>query len=579
MIIDGRVTGLPLVDYANTKAAIEALTLTAADAGARAYATDDDEIGVYDGAAWAWLALVDYLTAAEHTAIGDGAPHHAAVTLKAGHDAALSLSGQELDLADVLTPTEHTAIGDGAPHHARYTDAEALTQGTAAVATHVGLLDPHTQYQKESEKGAASGYASLDASVLVPAAQLPAATTEAQGATELATVTEVKAGVDTTRAVTPAGVAGVIALATPASDGGVIKSGAGVLTLAAAAGAYTVTVNASCTIADWFDQSVKVAATPTFASVIMPNAGYIGNGAATALLGFDSSGATDYAYFSNCYLGIGTPSPETILHAYNAAVGPTFRLTNAATIQYSSPGFSLVNIEIADTLNEVFFYYQKDSAGAATGTGTFTIRARQKTSTGNYIDYMRFNTSTHNITFNASKSAGNTYGDVIVANGNVGIGTTSPQNNLEITNISGTVDVKYQLLVGELRSDNPASGNGVGIQFGLSNNSIAPSVRASIRVENVFYKQRSKMIFQTAYGDTLYDRMTIDESGNVGIGTTSPTYTLDITGNLRCSTGFGCNGATPQTAYAVNVASSDLATVIALCNQLRAALVANGVCV
>ena len=61
MITDGRVTGLPLVDYASTKAAIEALTLTAADAGARAYATDVDEIGAYDGAAWAWLAMADLL--------------------------------------------------------------------------------------------------------------------------------------------------------------------------------------------------------------------------------------------------------------------------------------------------------------------------------------------------------------------------------------------------------------------------------------------------------------------------------------------------------------------------------------
>jgi hypothetical protein len=49
----------------------------------------------------------------------DSSNDHDPVTLKAGHDPALSISGQELDLADVLTPTEHTSIGDGAPHHAR----------------------------------------------------------------------------------------------------------------------------------------------------------------------------------------------------------------------------------------------------------------------------------------------------------------------------------------------------------------------------------------------------------------------------------------------------------------------------
>lgn len=47
--------------------------------------------------------------------------------------------------------------------------------------------DPHTQYQQESEKGAASGYASLDSGTLVPVAQLPTATTSTIGAVRLAT--------------------------------------------------------------------------------------------------------------------------------------------------------------------------------------------------------------------------------------------------------------------------------------------------------------------------------------------------------------------------------------------------------
>jgi hypothetical protein len=44
----------------------------------------------------------------------------------------------------------------------------------AAIAVHVAAADPHTGYQKESEKGAASGYASLDAGGTVPDAQIPA---------------------------------------------------------------------------------------------------------------------------------------------------------------------------------------------------------------------------------------------------------------------------------------------------------------------------------------------------------------------------------------------------------------------
>lgn len=44
----------------------------------------------------------------------------------------------------------------------------------AAIATHEAAADPHTGYQKESEKGANSGYASLDGSGDVPRSELPA---------------------------------------------------------------------------------------------------------------------------------------------------------------------------------------------------------------------------------------------------------------------------------------------------------------------------------------------------------------------------------------------------------------------
>jgi len=49
--------------------------------------------------------------------------------------------------------------------------------------------------------------------------------------------------------------------------------------------------------------------------------------------------------------------------------------------------------------------------------------------------------------------------------------------------------------------------------------------------------------------------------------------------SLQVLTGFGCNSKSPQTSYSINADSTDLPTVIALCNQLRAALIANGICV
>jgi hypothetical protein len=58
----------------------------------------------------------------------------------------------------------------------------------------------------------------------------------------------------------------------------------------------------------------------------------------------------------------------------------------------------------------------------------------------------------------------------------------------------------------------------------------------------------------------------INKAGDTGIG------------NLSMGA-LGTNGKTPQTSASVNAACTDLATAIALINQLRAALIANGICV
>lgn len=53
-------------------------------------------------------------------------------------------------------------------------DHNAAYEALGAVAAHAGAADPHTGYQKESEKGQTNGYASLGADGKVPAGQLPA---------------------------------------------------------------------------------------------------------------------------------------------------------------------------------------------------------------------------------------------------------------------------------------------------------------------------------------------------------------------------------------------------------------------
>lgn len=67
------------------------------------------------------------------------------------------------------------ASHSGSTHAAVQAAAEATA--AAADAAHVAAADPHAQYQRESEKGAAGGYAALDGSATVPDAQIAATIT------------------------------------------------------------------------------------------------------------------------------------------------------------------------------------------------------------------------------------------------------------------------------------------------------------------------------------------------------------------------------------------------------------------
>lgn len=76
-------------------------------------------------------------------------------------------------LAD-LTAFIRTLLDDANAAAARSTlGAETSGAAASAVSTHEAASDPHPQYQRESEKGSANGYASLDSGGLIPAAQIP----------------------------------------------------------------------------------------------------------------------------------------------------------------------------------------------------------------------------------------------------------------------------------------------------------------------------------------------------------------------------------------------------------------------
>jgi hypothetical protein len=116
----------------------------------------------------------DFREPQEH--IGDSTDVHglAGGAAVVGTSSTQTLTNKTLTSPTITTPTISSTGFTSATH----AHSAASSGGTIAHSALTGLTsgDPHTQYQKESEKASASGYASLDSSTKVPIAQVPTGT-------------------------------------------------------------------------------------------------------------------------------------------------------------------------------------------------------------------------------------------------------------------------------------------------------------------------------------------------------------------------------------------------------------------
>jgi hypothetical protein len=202
----------------------------------------------------------------------------------------------------------------------------------------------------------------------------------------------------------------------------------------------------------------------------------------------DNSNATAITIDSSENVGIGTSSPATGLEV--ATTNYTFAGTNFDI--YGLFGDTSGGIRLgADSSNE-------DSVIGTTGT--------------NNLQFVTYN--------------GSAWGSrmTLTNTGNVGIGTTSPLTQLHI---SGTANNTY------IRIDDGSEFTNIGVDATGS-----------------FYNTNTNHRFLTASGGT--EALRITDTGNVGIGTTSPSQKLDIdSGYLNFSNNYGIrwNGATSVALY------------------------------
>jgi len=142
----------------------------------------------------------------------------------------------------------------------------------------------------------------------------------------------------------------------------------------------------------------------------------------------------------------------------------------------------------------------------------------------------------------------------VASDGNVGIGTTSPNRKLQVIGTDGAAKFYYNssftnsqysvVDIGMMTSGTAANGFGPKITFRMGGNGFDGFTAGAIGTVRNGADGTHNMTFATSTSNSLTTKMTITNTGNVGIGTTSPVELLHVEGNNATIQTVESGGAT-----------------------------------
>jgi hypothetical protein len=183
-------------------------------------------------------------------------------------------------------------------------------------------------------------------------------------------------------------------------------------------------------------------------------------------------------------------------------------------------------------------------------TGAIQIQAAINGSgKGLVIDSNTRTTNDNSVALLETISRNNTTGLKVQVDGNVGIGTSSPKSELNIAANNSGQGAKLTLENTDLSITN---GDTVGQIDFYANDTSINGIGAKASIEAIVESVAGTLIgirFGTSDGDsaTAVERMRIDSSGRVGIGTSSPSEKLDVAGTIKAKRGYGATETASKT--------------------------------
>jgi hypothetical protein len=196
-------------------------------------------------------------------------------------------------------------------------------------------------------------------------------------------------------------------------------------------------------------------------------------------------------------LGIGTTSPSKNLHIYDASGGATLKIESNTANSYDSS-----KIELLGGNNSTSEILLGDTISATVGRIIYRH-------IGNSLAF----------DVNSSEAAR------IDSNGKLGIGTTSPTTPLHVYHATTDTVANFQ-----------SGDNTVAVNFTALDNSMQIATSSTDGI----IKNNGAGSFRLFNNGS--ERARIDSSGNVGIGTSSPTSALDVVGDIEVSGGVYLGG-------------------------------------